>query len=116
MSSSQSMLQGVAAQMYLRNRCLSSATLPAVAMVPNISMMYFSHLCLGFPVLLFPVTIPCISVFSILILSSNVTNVFKLLNVLQTYTASSLVDEVNLILKSCCDDLSRVASQKHFDI
>ena len=56
--------QDVAVQMSLRNRCLSSATLPAAAIVPNVSVMSFSHLCLGFPRLLFPATIPCIIVFS----------------------------------------------------
>ena len=55
--------QDVAAQMSLRNWCLSSATLLAAAIVPNISVMSFSHICLGFP-LLFPATIPCIIVFS----------------------------------------------------
>ena len=33
--------------MCLRNRCLSSATLLTVGIVPNISVMSFSHLCLG---------------------------------------------------------------------
>ncbi len=56
--------QDVAAQMSLRNWCLSSATLLAAAIVPNVSVMSFSHLCLGFPRLLFPATIPCIIVFS----------------------------------------------------
>ena len=32
----------------LRNRCLSSATLLAAAIIPNVSVMSFSHLCLGF--------------------------------------------------------------------
>ena len=50
--------------MFLRNWCLSSATLLAAAIVPTVSVMSFSHLCLGFPLLLFPATIPCIIVFS----------------------------------------------------
>ena len=50
--------QEFAAQMSVQNRCLSSATLLAVAIVLNISVMSFSHLCLGFPLLLF--AIPCI--------------------------------------------------------
>ena len=55
---------GRRAQMSLRNRRLSSATPLAAAIVPNVSVMSFSHLCLGFPRLLFPATIPCIIVFS----------------------------------------------------
>ena len=56
--------QDVAAQMSLRNCFRSSATLLAAVIVPNVSVMSFSHLCLGFPRLLFPATIPCIIVFS----------------------------------------------------
>ena len=56
--------QDVAAQMSLRNCFRSSATLLAAVIVPNASVMSFSHLCLGFPRLLFPATIPCIIVFS----------------------------------------------------
>ena len=56
--------QDVAVQMSLRNWCLPSATMLAAAIVPNVSVMSFSHLCLGFPRLLFPATIPCIIVFS----------------------------------------------------
>ena len=56
--------QDVAAQMSLRNWCLSSATLLADVIVPNVSVISFSHLCLGLPRLLFPATIPCIIVFS----------------------------------------------------
>ena len=56
--------QDVAAQMSLRNCCRSSATLLAAVIVSNVSVMSFSHLCLGFPLLLFPATIPCIIVFS----------------------------------------------------
>ena len=56
--------QDVAAQMSLRNWCLSSATLLAAAIVPNVSVMSFSHLCRGFPLLLFPATISWIIVFS----------------------------------------------------
>ena len=41
-------LRDDAAQMSLRNRCLSSATLLAAAIIPNVSVMSFSHLCLGF--------------------------------------------------------------------
>ena len=62
-SSSWYTLQDVAAQMSLRNRCLSIALL-AAAIVPNVSVMAFSHLCLGFPLHLFPATIPCIIVVS----------------------------------------------------
>ena len=54
--------QDVAAQMSLRNRYLSSTTLFVAAIVPKVSVMSFSHLCLGFPLLLFPATIPCIIV------------------------------------------------------
>ena len=36
----------------------------AVSIVPNISVMSFAHLCLVFPLPLFPATIPCIIVFS----------------------------------------------------
>ena len=43
---------------------LSSAIHFAVSIVPNVSVMSFSHLCLDFPRLLFPATIPCINVFS----------------------------------------------------
>ena len=50
--------------MSLPNWCLSSATLLAAVIVPNASGMSFSHLCLGFHLLLFPATIPCIIVFS----------------------------------------------------
>ena len=50
--------------MSLQNRCLSSATLLAAAIVPNVSVMSFFHLCLGFPPLLCPATIPCVIVFS----------------------------------------------------
>ena len=57
-------LQDVAAQMHLQNWCVSSATLVADVIVPNISVMSFSHLCSDFPLLLFPATIPCIIVFS----------------------------------------------------
>ena len=39
-------------------------TLLAAAIVPNVYVMSFSHLCLGLPLLLFPATIPCIIVFS----------------------------------------------------
>ena len=56
--------QDVAAQMSLRNCFRSSATLLAAVIVPNVSVMSFSHLCLGFHRLLFPATIPCIIVFS----------------------------------------------------
>ena len=56
--------QDVTVQMSLRNWCLSSATLLAGAIVPNMYVMSFSHLCIGFPLLLFPATIPCIIVFS----------------------------------------------------
>ena len=56
--------QDIAAQLTLQNGCLSSATLLAAAIVPNISVMSFSHLCLGFPRLHLPATIPCIIVFS----------------------------------------------------
>ena len=56
--------QDVVAQISLRNCCRSSATLLAAVIVPNVSVMYFSHLCLGFPRLLFPATIPGIIVFS----------------------------------------------------
>ena len=49
--------------MFLQNLCLFSATLLAVAIEPNISVMSFSHLCLGFPQLLFAL-FPCIIVFS----------------------------------------------------
>ena len=56
--------QDVAAQMSLQNCFRSSATLLAAVIVPNVSVMSFSHLCLGFPRLLFPATIPCIIVFS----------------------------------------------------
>ena len=44
------------------NRGVSSDILLAVVIVPY--MMSFSHLCLCFPLLLFPVIIPCIIVFS----------------------------------------------------
>ena len=40
-------------------------------------------------------------------MSSDVAKLFKLLTPTK-YAASSLVDEVNLILKSRCDGLSRV--------
>ena len=40
----------------LRNWCLSSATLPAAAIVTNVSVMSFSYICLGFPLLLSPAT------------------------------------------------------------
>ena len=50
-------LQDVAAEMFLRNWCLSS-------IIPNVYVMSFSHLCLGFLLRLFPATIPCIAVFS----------------------------------------------------
>ena len=48
----------VAVQMSLRTWCLYSTTLLAAVIVPNVSVMSFSHLCLGFPWLLFPATIP----------------------------------------------------------
>ena len=57
-------LRNVVTQMSLQNRCLSSTIILAVAIVPTIYVMYFSHLCIGFPPLLFPATIPCIIVFS----------------------------------------------------
>ena len=49
---------------FVVKRCLTSATPLAVAIVPNISGISFSHLCLGFPLLLFPATIHCIIVVS----------------------------------------------------
>ena len=59
-------LQDVAAlpQMYLRNVCLSSATLLAAVIISNIDPLglfvtSFPHLGPGFPLLLFPATVPC---------------------------------------------------------
>ena len=49
--------QDVAAQISLKNKRLSSAILLAAAIVPNVSVMSFSRLCLGFPRLLLPATI-----------------------------------------------------------
>ena len=46
----------------LRKWCLYPATLLPAALVPNVFVMYFSNL--GFPLLLFPATIPSIIVFS----------------------------------------------------
>ena len=45
-------------------RCLCSKLLHVLRRVPNVTVMSFSHLCLDFPLLLFPATIPCIIVFS----------------------------------------------------
>ena len=73
-------------------------TLVAVASVPNVSMMYSSHLCFGFPLLLFPATIPVIIVFSIPLW--RVTWPTYVVDALHNHTASSLEDEVHLILKS----------------
>ena len=42
--------------------CMLAAAI--VPKVPVITSMSFLHLCLGFPLLLFPATIPCIIVFS----------------------------------------------------
>ena len=53
-------LQDVAAKMSLRNRCPSSATLLYVGIAPNICVLSFSHICIGFYLLLFPTNIPCI--------------------------------------------------------
>ena len=85
--------------MSLRNWCLSvrppSAALLAAVIVPNASVMSFSHLCLGFHQLLFPATISCIIVVSkpLWRVTWHIISVF---DVLQNYTASSLVDEVHL--------------------
>ena len=59
-------LQDVAAQMPLRNRWLSSATLLDVVIVTHIYIyaMSFSHIYLGFTLLLFPAAILCAIVFS----------------------------------------------------
>ena len=60
-------------------------------------VMSFSHLCLGFPRLLFPATIPCIIVFSKPLCRVTWPKYLSF-DVLQNCTASSLVDEVYLIL------------------
>ena len=69
--------QDVAAQISLRNCCRSSATLLAAVIVPNVSVMSFSHLCLGFfsrlPFLLHYCLLKTI-------VSSNVAKVFKCLS------------------------------------
>ena len=96
----------------LRNRCLSSATLLAAAIVTNVSVMSFPHHCLGFHRLLSPATITCIIVFSkpLLRIGPNVAKVFQL------FTSYKLIQPVRW-----CDELSRVygifcgsiSSEKH---
>ena len=114
--------QDVAAQTSLRNWCRSSATLLAAVIVPNVSLMSFSHLCRGFPLLLFPATIPCIIVFSKPLWRVTWPKYFSFCRLTKLYIQFvGLVDEVNLILNSWCDELSRVyvifcgsiSSQKH---
>ena len=57
---------------------LSSATMIAVAIVPNVYVISSSHLYIGFHQLLFPSTIRCIIVFyKALCLSSDVAEVFQ---------------------------------------
>ena len=97
--------------------CEINATLLAVAIIPIILMMSLSHLCLGFPLLIFHATIPCIIVFSKPLCRVTWPE-YLFCDALQKYTANSLVDEVHLILKGCCDELSRVycgsiSSQMH---
>ena len=69
--------------------------------------MYFSNLCLGFPLLLFPATIPCIIVFSQPLCRVTWAKYLSL-SCHNNYLASSLVDEVCLISNSWCDEVSRV--------
>ena len=48
--------------LFLRNVCMSSACCSHSNKRISLSVMSFSHLCLGFSLLLFPATIPCIFV------------------------------------------------------
>ena len=87
--------------MYLRNQCLSSATLLAVAIVPNVSVMSFSHHCIDFPLLIFIATMPCIIVFSKHYVEYRSERI-KMFDALQNYTASSFAIRPNI------EELSRV--------
>ena len=79
--------------MSLRNRCLPSATVLAVVIVPLIYVTSFTHRCLGIPLLHGPATVPCIGIFDLqIVVASDVAKVVYVFDDLQKYTANSLVD------------------------